>query len=276
MRALEQAQGKPSLRVGSFLGGLFGGGRPAEPGASSVPASARAPPRRRPPMTRISVGHGSQSFRRSSRRLPAGRRRFPSLGHGDGCRRCRRHAGRGRPSVTSMGGHANANDQHQRPQGARKQARKQDREQDARQDASDTDQAQQGPGPGRPAGRLRRRVVLGRQRRRSRYLAGVSPPLVGGVRGGSLVNVSWAWHPRCSRHPPRKGEGKISSRRFGKLSLASDLQREGVVERHFLELLEAARSAAVAGLHVGLQQDQAVAGVVVRAAARSTWRAPSR
>jgi hypothetical protein len=41
------------------------------------------------------------------------------------------------------------------------------------------------------------------------------------------------------------------------------VQEKRVVERHISEALEAARLTAMAGLHIGLQQQQIVVGLVV-------------
>ena len=55
-----------------------------------------------------------------------------------------------------------------------------------------------------------------------------------------------------------------------------DLQREGVGERDLLQPLEAARGAGVAGLHIGAEQEERVAGLRARAASPPISPAPNR
>ena len=145
-----QGAGQPRRRgSGSFLGGLFGGGRPvSQPGASSVPVDRFA--RRGAAGLRPGSAAAVGASRAAATVGPAGLGRLPALGHGDGCGRRRRHAGGGRYprphgrqcECQYRRQHAGRQSQfrhrHGQHQTSAEQAQ-QDREQDARQDASDDD-----------------------------------------------------------------------------------------------------------------------------------------
>ena len=142
VRSLQGAGQARAPESGSFLGGLFGGGRPAsQPGASSVPViGSRAPApsaydqdERRP---------WSQSPPQQQAAAPAGGGFLRSaMATAAGVAGGMLAAGAIRDL---MGGHANANTAN--TPAATSASTEQDREQDARQDASDTEQAQQDQG----------------------------------------------------------------------------------------------------------------------------------
>ena len=138
VRSLQGAGQARAPEFGSFLGGLFGGGRPAaQPGASSVPViGSRAP----------APSAYDQDERRPWSQSPPQQQAAPPAG-GSFLRSAMATAAGVAGGMLAagairdlMGGHANANTN---TTAASAEQAKQDREQDARQDASDTDQAQQ-------------------------------------------------------------------------------------------------------------------------------------
>src|SRR5262245_15943332 len=74
---------------------------------------------------------------------------------------------------------------------------------------------------------------------------------------------SWTPSPLASTSlkisPARSPQARPNGSRS---DLTGDLEGKGEVDCQLLELREAARGAAMAGRHVGLEQDQVVAGVV--------------
>jgi hypothetical protein len=135
VRNLRNAGQEGTPESGSFLGGLFGGGRPAsQPGPGSVPViGSRAP----------APSAFDQDQQRPWSQSPPQQQAGPSAGGGFLRSAMATAAGVAGGMLAAgairdlMGGHANANTT------ASAEQAKQDREQDARQDAADTEQARQ-------------------------------------------------------------------------------------------------------------------------------------
>jgi hypothetical protein len=141
VRTLQGAGQARAPESGSFLGGLFGGGRPvSQPGPSSVPvigSRAAAPP---PPAY-------DQDQQRPWAQNPPQQQAGPMGGGGFLRSAMATAAGVAGGMLAAgairdlMGGNTNASP-NTTPQATSAEQAQQDREQDARQDASDTEQAQ--------------------------------------------------------------------------------------------------------------------------------------
>src|SRR6478752_7157613 len=76
-----------------------------------------------------------------------------------------------------------------------------------------------------------------------------------------MVTAAIVLNPLLQQEPiPRRKSWYQNSRPPPFSHLPSHLDRERIFERDLLQALEAARSAAVAGVHVGLEQDRRAAG----------------
>ena len=140
VRDLEGAGQAKAPGSGSFLGGLFGGGRPvSQPGASSVPVIG----------SRAAPSTNDQDQQRPWSQAAPQQQSGPPAGGGFLRSAMATAAGVAGGMLAAgairdlMGGTAHANPNPATPPAAGAEQAKQDQEQDARQDASDAEQAQQ-------------------------------------------------------------------------------------------------------------------------------------